>query len=92
MKYRLRRAVLHPGLVSYDPDDDSPDPDSKDERINVKEVIKMIAENKEKSGEIGDSFEESVLAGLCTDAEEECPICMDVMNEPMLLPRCSHKW
>jgi DNA repair protein RAD5 len=80
---RLRRAVLHPNLVLI-PDDKAHAP-AGDEAVDINDMI--------RTGEGGqNNFAEEVLANL-TDAEaSECPICLDVMETPMIIPECMHQW
>jgi len=60
--------------------------------VDVNDIIQRFADN-ESVGEGGkSSFAEEVLANL-PDAEAlECPICLDVMETPMIIPECMHQW
>lgn len=53
-------------------------------------MIKKFAENEAQSN----VFAESVLADLDDQAEgaSECPICLDVMEIPTIVPECLHRW
>ncbi|KAG6868573.1 hypothetical protein C0993_001020, partial [Termitomyces sp. T159_Od127] len=88
MLMRLRRAVLHPNLV-LTPDDERALSPVGDGRVGVNDLIQRFADI-EKAEEGGDkvTFAEEVLAKLANaDAEaEECPICLDVMETPMIIP------
>jgi hypothetical protein len=37
------------------------------------------------------AYAEDVLANLGQEEMEECPICMDVMQSPVLVPQCMHQ-
>ncbi|KAJ3890429.1 DNA repair protein RAD5 [Lentinula edodes] len=88
MLMRLRRAVLHPNLVFTKNDERALSP-SGDGIVDVNEMIKKFAENEEQSN----VFAETVLADLDDQAEgaSECPICLDVMEIPMIVPECLHR-
>lgn len=90
MLMRLRRAVLHPSLVITDegralsPDADGP--------IDVNDMIKRFAEGGNTArGDNQTSFAEEVLANLADAEAAECPICLDVMEIPMIIPGCLHQ-
>lgn len=38
------------------------------------------------------SFAEDVLANLADAEVSECPICLDAMEVPMIIPECMHQW
>ena len=38
------------------------------------------------------AYAEAVLANLGQEDDAECPICFDVMQAPMIIPGCLHKW
>ena len=42
--------------------------------------------------ECGNAYAEDVLAHLDQEDAQECPICMDVMQSPVLIPGCMHQW
>lgn len=85
--FRLRRAVLHPNLVFTEKDER---PAGDGVVVDVNEMIKKFAEGNEQSS----AFAESVLANLDDEVEDtsECPICLDVMELPMIVPVCLHRW
>jgi DNA repair protein RAD5 len=88
---RLRRAVLHPNLV-LTPDDERALSPARDGAVDVNDMIRRFAESESTGEEGKHSFAEEVLAHL-TDAEaSECPICLDVMETPMIIPECLHQW
>lgn len=86
--------MLHPSLV-LTPDDERALSPVGDGTIDVNDLIRRFADT-EKAEEGGDksTFAEEVLAKLAnTDTEaEECPICLDVMETPMIIPGCMHQW
>ncbi|KAI5835930.1 hypothetical protein K523DRAFT_367986 [Schizophyllum commune Tattone D] len=89
MLMKLRRAVLHPSLVAAAVAADAKDPDDNGE-MSAGDMIKQFADG---GGEDDGSkaFAENVLAHLSEENFDECPICLDVMERPMLLPGCFHK-
>ncbi|KAJ7044998.1 DNA repair protein RAD5 [Mycena alexandri] len=91
MLMRLRRAVLHPNLV-LSADDERSVPDDGGETVDVNELIKRFA-NDDKAGEGSSNvFAQNALKNLEMDeADAECPMCMDVMESPMIIPECMHR-
>lgn len=61
-----------------------------DSIVNVNEMIEKFAEGEEQSN----MFAQAVLADLDdqTEAPSECPVCLDVMESPMIVPECLHRW
>lgn len=49
----------------------------------------LFAKFQEEGGE--NQFAKDVLANIETDDGEECALCLDIMDEPVLLPKCSHQ-
>ncbi|KAH8119981.1 SNF2 family N-terminal domain-containing protein [Phellopilus nigrolimitatus] len=91
MLMKLRRAVLHPSLVlNEEEDSDGPSSGPGDGRVDVNEMIKQFSKGEEERGD-NNVFAQSVLNNLALDADLECPICMDIMEQPMLIPICTHK-
>ncbi|CAL1694577.1 unnamed protein product [Somion occarium] len=88
MLMRLRRAVLHPNLV-LSATEDKKTGSSKEEPIDVDELIKKFT--SEEGNNNGSSFAEDVLASLGQEDRAECPICLDVMDSPMVIPQCMHQ-
>ncbi|TFY83512.1 hypothetical protein EWM64_g492 [Hericium alpestre] len=92
MLMRLRRAVLHPNLVLSEETTQSAGNGS----VNVNTMIKRFAESVDDAGastQKGNSYAEDVLNKLgTTDTDaDECPLCLDVMDVPMMFPECMHR-
>jgi DNA repair protein RAD5 len=85
--YRLRRAVLHPSLIA-----------SKDSEVNKIDrngeidVDDLIARYMNEGGDltVAPSFAQHNIAALKGSAEQECSICLEPMDPPVLAPRCMH--
>lgn len=90
---RLRRAVLHPNLVLSRETEESSSGREQDTSLDVDDMIKQFT-NKENdaSDHSGDNYMQGILCGLRTEVDEECPVCFDVMDCPMLIPGCMHRW
>ncbi|KAJ4485680.1 RAD5-like protein [Lentinula aciculospora] len=88
MLMRLRRAVLHPNLVFTNTDERALS-STGDGVVDVNEMIKKFAEDEGQSN----VFAKAVLADLDDQAEgaSECPICLDVMETPTIVPECLHR-
>lgn len=84
---RLRRAVLHPRLVLPSDDERALSP-SGDGTVQIDDIVSMIDKD--------DTFAERVIEHLKSKEENEdspdCPICLDVVETPMMIPRCLHQW
>ncbi|KAJ7242607.1 P-loop containing nucleoside triphosphate hydrolase protein [Mycena haematopus] len=90
MLMRLRRAVLHPNLV-LSSDDERTLPEDGEGTVDVNDLIKRFAEN-EQEGEGSNVFAQNALNDIEIDeADAECPICMDIMQSPMIIPQCMHR-
>ncbi|KAF7307476.1 DNA repair protein [Mycena indigotica] len=89
MLMRLRRAVLHPNLVLTSRDE--PNKSSQDEEdIDVNELIQRFANDDDAAG--ANVFAQNALQNLdIPDDDAECPVCMDVMELPMVIPECMHR-
>ncbi|KAH8835605.1 SNF2 family N-terminal domain-containing protein [Flagelloscypha sp. PMI_526] len=83
MLMKLRRAVLHPHLIKVKEGSVATDADGD---IQMEDFIAKFEE--EGNGE----FAKEVLSNLDEDENEECALCLDVMDQPVLLPLCSHKF
>ncbi|KAG5652932.1 hypothetical protein H0H81_003075 [Sphagnurus paluster] len=92
MLMRLRRAVLHPSLVLKSDDERVLSPHS-DGAVDVNDLIRKFTENENTSeGGNVNVFAEEVLSTLAEAEAGECPICLDVMEIPMIIPKCMHQW
>lgn len=105
--YRLRRAVLHPSLVLKDADDlvrTGADAAFIDVQKMIQSYVEANAsgsntpqeanedgETKPAVNKGGNAYAEDVLNNLGQEEEAECPICMDVMQSPVLIPGCLHQ-
>ncbi|KAG2050647.1 hypothetical protein BDR06DRAFT_960022 [Suillus hirtellus] len=92
MIMRLRQAVLHPDLVTDTSDgiETKPSGHSKDGAIDVDTLMNDISEGDSGSG-LKAAYAESVLANLDMSNDAECPICLDVMQTPSIIPPCMHQ-
>ncbi|KAG6911323.1 hypothetical protein DXG01_000994 [Tephrocybe rancida] len=90
MLMRLRRAVLHPNLVLTREDARALSP-AGDGAIDVNDLIRQFADADKTEGIDKNTFAEEVLAKLADTETEECPICLDVMETPMIIPGCMHQ-
>ena len=89
--HRLRRAVLHPNLVLSPESKDSSPP--QDEKVDIDAMIKQFArEDGTSVSNREGAFAEGVLNNLADIDDAECPICLDVMQSPMIIPACMHQW
>ncbi|KAI3622763.1 dna repair protein rad5 [Moniliophthora roreri] len=88
MIMKLRRAVLHPSLVLEEEGGRALSP-AGDGTIDINDLIKKFAEDQD--GDATNTFAETVLANLHEDDTKECPICLDVMETPMVIPECMHQ-
>ncbi|EGN93185.1 hypothetical protein SERLA73DRAFT_172337 [Serpula lacrymans var. lacrymans S7.3] len=84
MLMRLRRAVLHPDLVASPTEE--PNGKSRDGAVDVDEIMSTAADSSRSK-----FFADSVLANLKDSGNDECPICLDVMETPTIIPDCMHR-
>ena len=60
--------------------------------VDIDAMIKQFAREDCTSVSNRDgAFAEGVLNNLA-DNDTECPICLDVMQSPMIIPACMHQW
>ncbi|KAF7347384.1 DNA repair protein RAD5 [Mycena venus] len=91
MLMRLRRAVLHPNLV-LSSDDQRSLPEDAEGTVDVNALIKRFANDEEAGEGNANVFAQNALKDLQVDeADAECPMCMDVMQSPMIIPECMHR-
>ena len=87
---RLRRAVLHPSLIASR---DSKEKLDRDGEVNVDDLIaRYMNEGATTNGSDNSvpTFAQLNVAVLKNSAEQECPICLEPMDPPVLTPRCMH--
>lgn len=87
----LRRAVLHPSLVVSGANGERTKLSTSDGVVDIDAMIQQFAQG-ENSPNLNSAFVEDVLANLSADENAECPICLDVMQYPMVIPGCLHQW
>lgn len=96
---RLRRAVLHPHLVMTQEELEEFE-ESSSGTLELEELVKREADGATGS-KINAAFVEETLKSLTTGAgmqgdegegSDECPLCLDMMEAPVLIPPCMHKW
>ncbi|KAJ6623172.1 SNF2 family N-terminal domain-containing protein [Mycena sp. CBHHK59/15] len=91
MLMRLRRAVLHPNLV-LSSDDERALPSDGDGSVDVNELIKRFAQDEKIGDDGGNVYAQNALDNIeIDDVDSECPICLDVMQSPMIIPECMHR-
>lgn len=76
-------------MLSPESEDSSPPQDGK---VDIDAMIKQFA----REDGVADSnrehiFAEGVLNNLADVDDAECPICLDVMESPMIIPACMHQ-
>ncbi|KAF8628247.1 hypothetical protein AX15_004022 [Amanita polypyramis BW_CC] len=91
MLMRLRRAVLHPNLVLSVSDDEDGKLSKIDDTVSVEDLVKHFTNGKQTHEGTPSIFVEKVLSDLANDDYAECPICLDAMQVPVLLPGCLHQ-
>ncbi|KAJ6520356.1 RAD5-like protein [Mycena sanguinolenta] len=90
MLMRLRRAVLHPNLVLSSSDERTL-PEDAEGTVDVNDLIKRFANDDQEEGTVN-VFAQNALNDIQIDeADAECPICMDIMQSPMIIPECMHR-
>ncbi|KAG8950664.1 DNA helicase rad5 [Tulasnella sp. 424] len=100
MLMKLRRAVLHPSLIrsrrllTEDESEDEvmeTDAQGKGKNINVDALIDQFsgAADGEETPE-SKTFAVEVLKDLKSIETQECPLCLDTVQEPVLVPDCHH--
>ena len=99
MKPRLRRAVLHPHLVmtQEELEEFENSSTSTSATVKIEDLVKHESDGVTVSKTNAAFVEEtlkSLSAGLGNRGEggDECPLCLDMMETPVLIPPCMHKW
>ncbi len=82
--------MLHPSLVLSSLGTDTTTT-SGEEFVEVSKMIESFAGANGTNGSTT-AYAEEVLANLGQEEDAECPICFDVMQSPMIIPECLHKW
>ena len=59
--------------------------------IDIDAMIQQFAQG-ENSPNPNSAFVEDVLNNLSSEEMAECPICLDFMQSPMVIPGCLHQW
>ncbi|KIJ52509.1 hypothetical protein M422DRAFT_202622 [Sphaerobolus stellatus SS14] len=91
MLMRLRRAVLHPSLVQIQAKEDSIEPNEKHGHVDINSLIAKFTEGVDDEAEPPSAtFAEGVLSKLDEAYGEECAVCLDLMDQPVLIPDCLH--
>ena len=84
--------MLHPNLV-LSSDDERSLPDDAAGTVDVNELIKRFANDEQTAEGSVNVFAQNALKDLQVDeSDAECPMCMDVMQSPMIMPECMHRW
>lgn len=84
--------MLHPSLVQVMEDSEGAKDDSPDD-VNIDALITKYTEGAD-GGDTGPSavFAEGVLGRLQEADRQECAVCFDLMELPVLVPDCLHAW
>lgn len=96
MLMKLRQAVLHPSLIKrrsltvHSDDDAMMEIDGAKSHINVDELIDQFSSRDAPEPEESKTFAIGILENLETIEKRECPICLDPVQDPMLIPDCHH--
>jgi len=98
-KPRLRRAVLHPHLVMTPEEleefEDSSN--SMSETVKLEDLVKresdVVTVSKNNAAFVEETLK-SLNAGPGTQGGkgDECPLCLDMIESPVLIPPCMHTW
>jgi DNA repair protein RAD5 len=83
MLMKLRRAVLHPTLVQGADLEEGDDAGTS----KAESVIKQSQDDMDRNK----TFAQGVQDNLASISETECPICLDVSENPVLVPGCMHQ-
>lgn len=94
MLMRLRRAVLHPSLVQLNREESmAPEGHNDNSPISLKSLLEQFSgtnNTDQKSEGISNTFAEGVLTNLEEVNQQECAVCLDLMENPVLVPNCLH--
>jgi len=85
--------VLHPSLIARaGTENEGDDQASRDAEVDLQSLIAQFTSGE--TGAVDDvqaNFATRVLDRLQVEDDEECPVCMEVMDPPVLAPKCMHK-
>lgn len=88
---RLRRACLHPSLVLTQNSNDEVEQVANGD-IDLRSLVQQFSDGVDGTASTS-AFAQDVIAALEeSPVDGECPICLDVMQSPVLLPTCLHQW
>ncbi|KAI6031365.1 SNF2 family N-terminal domain-containing protein [Pisolithus microcarpus] len=73
------------------PNDGSQDCSSKPKAVDLDTLIPDVLKDSNCEEGSKNAFAESVLANLANASDVECPICLDVVETPLIIPRCMHQ-
>ncbi|KAG8923262.1 DNA helicase rad5 [Tulasnella sp. 418] len=93
MLMRLRRAVLHPSLIRAKPTtrDESVLSENAKEEPDVNQLIARFSTvEPEDQSSSSKTYPLEVLKRMEELENEECPLCLDKMQDPVLIPDCHH--
>ena len=101
-KPRLRRAVLHPHLVMTQEELEELENSSTSTSgvVKLEDLVKHESDGVTVS-KTNAAFVEETLKSLNAGSRDqgdggeggdECPLCLDMMETPVLIPPCMHKW
>lgn len=85
--------MLHPSLIAKAGTENiGDDQASRDAEIDLQSLIAQFTSGKTGAvDEVQATFATRVLESLQTEDDQECPVCMEAMDPPVLAPKCMHK-
>ncbi|GJJ09896.1 hypothetical protein Clacol_004120 [Clathrus columnatus] len=93
MLMRLRRAVLHPSLVQLSREESAAPEGVDDSPVTLRSLIDQFIGEKKGDGDSdgpSSTFAKGVLTTLDEVNQQECAVCLDLMEHPALVPNCLH--
>lgn len=73
----------------------APEGDDGESPISLKSLLEQFSgkSNIDQASEgISNTFAEGVLTNLEEVNQQECAVCLDLMENPVLVPNCLHTW
>jgi DNA repair protein RAD5 len=67
-------------------------PDTSNDRVDIDALISKFTEGGAEGDALPNTFAEGVLKSLDEADCEECAVCLDLMDTPILVPGCMHSW